>query len=74
MARDRHTLSIHCPDCGAKGKAQVEDNDGWSFTNGGNERRVSSVTDGFTIVHTGGSYMNRPIVHCACGGDVDVGY
>ena len=40
--------------------------------NSGNERLVASVTDGFTVVKAGGSYLERAVVHCSCGGNVDV--
>lgn len=74
MPKDRHTIQIACPDCHSKGQARVADNDGWSFMNSGNERSVDAVTDGFVIVEEGGSWSKRPVVHCDCGGNVDVGH
>lgn len=72
MAKDRHTITIQCLDCSQTGKADVEDNDGASFVNRGSERIVASVTDGFTVVKSGGNYMERAVVHCSCGANVAV--
>ena len=74
MSKDRHTIRTICHNCDRTGQARVTDDDGWSFANSGNERRVDSVTNGFIIIEEGGSWSRRPIVHCNCGGNVDVGY
>lgn len=67
MGSDRYTLKVECSDCGKSGKANISENDGWSFMNSGPEREVSSVTEGFTVIDHGRRSIEKLAIRCECG-------
>lgn len=50
MATDRFTIPLECPNCGQKGEAQCEQEDGWAFVKGNRATTVRGVTPGFSRV------------------------
>lgn len=47
-ARDNFCAELLCPVCGRTGKAELSENDGYSYSFGDKSTRVDSLTDGFT--------------------------
>ena len=73
MSRDRYSRRLECPDCNKMGKANIVENDGWSFVKGGSERRVESVSQGFTVINHGRDNTEETAVRCECGADAEFG-
>ena len=67
MSRDRYNLILECPECNKTGKARVAENDGWSFAKGGAERRIESVSEGFTVTNHGRDNIAETAFRCNCG-------
>ena len=67
MADDRYSLKLECPDCSKLGDAGVVENDGWRFMNRGPERRVESVSQGFTVINHGRDRIEEMEFRCECG-------
>ena len=40
-------MPLRCPTCGREGKAEMSENDGYSFAFGAAETRVDSIPEGF---------------------------
>ena len=67
MASDRYNLNVKCSNCGKSGKAGVRENDGYSLMNSGPQRKVSSVSEGFTVVNHGTDRIEELEIRCECG-------
>ena len=66
-APDRYIRKLSCPNCGNTGEVHYAENDGQTFMNRGPERRVTSVTAGFSKIRRDGNEE----VRCECGTDPD---
>ena len=66
-ASDRYRMGLECLDCGKSGKAEISENEGWSFINR-KECHVDSVTEGFIVVDHGADHGRETVIGCECGG------
>ena len=71
MARDRYSWYLGCSSCERTGRAEVSENDGWSFQRA-LDRSVDSVSEGFVVIDHGRHHHSETIIRCDCGSVADI--
>jgi len=50
MAKDRFSIPLKCPSCGAFGTAHAEEEDGWRYLRGNTATTITELPEGFKII------------------------